>query len=387
MAFFYQIKLINDKGLPMKASILAIGSELTSGQIINKNAAAISSKLKALGVHTAAHLTVPDDRAAILEALNFLNGKSDLLFVTGGLGPTSDDFTREVVSEWVQKPLKFDDQSWTNIHERLTSRGFAVKDMQKQQCYYPEGAKILWNSEGTANGFQLSKGSLDIFVLPGPPREIEAVWRDHINAFLLDKTKEIVKVVTRSWDTIGFGESDVAFQVEELLHNRPRNSFFEIGYRVHLPYVEVKVSYHSTEEQTWAFWVAKVEQLLAPMTVCRDFTDVAEQVLKKLKDYDFTFYDYVSGGFMHARLSPFLKNMPSWSFKQSDTVLSVDLFENEDNFSALLPFEDDKVIFIYSVDGNRKQLTIEAPMKAKLMSERRKQYFTEIALSELAKPV
>jgi hypothetical protein len=90
---------------------------------------------------------------------------------------------------------------------------------------------------------------------------------------------------------------------------------------------------------------------------------------------------------MHARLSPFLKNMPSWSFKQSDTVLSVDLFENEDNFSALLPFEDDKVIFIYSVDGNRKQLTIEAPMKAKLMSERRKQYFTEIALSELAKPV
>jgi len=90
---------------------------------------------------------------------------------------------------------------------------------------------------------------------------------------------------------------------------------------------------------------------------------------------------------MHARLSPFLKNVPSWSFKQSDTILSVDLFENEDNFSALLPFEDDKVIFIFSVDGNRRQITIEAPMKAKLMSERRKQYFTEIALSELAKPI
>ncbi len=371
----------------MKASILAIGTELTSGQIINKNASTISHKLKALGVQTSAHLTVPDDRSAIVDALNFLAGKSELLFVTGGLGPTSDDFTREVISEWTKQPLHFDETSWKQIQDRLTSRGFVVKDMQKQQCYYPQGAEVLYNSEGTANGFYLLHSSTEIFVLPGPPREIEAVWRDHIQSKLINKTKNIVKVVTRSWDTIGFGESDIAFQVEETLKHRPRNSFFEIGYRVHLPYVEVKLSYQSSDEETWGFWVAKIEQLLSPMTVSRDFTDVAEQVLKKLKDYDFTFYDYVSNGFMHARLSPFLKNVPSWSFKQSDSVLSVDLFENEDNFSALLPFEDDKVIFIYSVDGKRTQITIEAPMKAKLMGERRKQYFTEIALAELAKPV
>lgn len=371
----------------MKASILAIGTELTSGQIINRNAATISSKLKSLGVETLAHITVPDDRTAILEALRFLNGKSELLFVTGGLGPTSDDFTREVVSEWIGEPLIFDDLSWTQIQERLSRRGFAVQDIQKQQCYYPQGATVLTNSEGTANGFHVLYGKLEIYVLPGPPREIEAVWRDNIQSRLLEKTKGIVKMVTRSWDTLGYGESDVAFQVEEALKDRPRNLFFEIGYRVHMPYVEVKLSYYSSDEDSWAFWVNKAEQLLAPMTISRDFSDVADLVLKKLKDLDFTFYDYVSGGFMHARLSPFLKNIPSWSFKQSASVLSVDLFENEDNFSALLPFEEDKAIFIYSIDGNRRQITIEAPMKASLMSERRKQYFTEIALAELAKSV
>ena len=371
--------------MPMKASILAIGTELTSGQIINKNASTISKKLKSLGVLTTSHLTVPDDKELILEALSFLNKKSELLFITGGLGPTTDDFTRDVVAEWISRPMIFDTNSWESIQQRLTVRGFSVKDMQKQQCYYPEGATVLTNSEGTANGFLCTFNNMDVYVLPGPPREIEAIWRDHIQARLMEKTSGIDKVVTRGWDTIGLGESDIAFQVEEALKNRPRNSFFEIGYRVHLPYVEVKLSYMKAAENEWAFWVQKIEQLLAPVTISRDFSDVAELVLKRLQDKDFTFYDYVSRGFMHARLSPFMKIMPSWSYKQSDSMLSVDFFENEDNFSALIPLEDDKALFIYSIDGVRKQVTIEAPMKAKLMSERRNQYFTEIALAELAK--
>jgi molybdenum cofactor synthesis domain-containing protein len=369
----------------MKASILAIGTELTSGQILNKNASSISARLKKFGVVTELQATVPDDRATILETLKFLENKTELLFVTGGLGPTSDDFTREVISEWINRPLTFDENSWTHIQERLTSRGFSVQEMQKQQCYFPKDSSVLSNSEGTANAFRFQHQKMDVFVLPGPPSEIEAVWRDHIQSVLLAKTDGLNKVVTRSWDTIGKGESDVAFQVEETLKNRPRNTFFEIGYRVHLPYVEVKLSYFSKDEADWAFWVDKVEKLLAPMTISRDFSDVAELVLKRLKDTDFTFYDYVSDGFLHARLSPFLKNVPSWSFKQSNSVLSVDLFENEDNFCVLLPFEEDKTIFIYSIDGNRRQITIEAPMKAKLMGERRKQYYTEIALAELAK--
>ncbi len=369
----------------MKASILAIGTELTTGQIINKNASTISKKLKSVGIEVTTHLTVADDKQLILEALQFLKSKSEALFITGGLGPTSDDFTRDVVAEWAGSVMKFDETTWKHIQERLSSRGFTVRDMQKQQCYFPENSQILFNREGTAHGFKFQAYNQDVYVLPGPPREIEAIWQDHIRPELNVKTLHLNRLVTRSWDTIGVGESEVAFQVEELLKDRPRNLKLEIGYRVHLPYVEVKLTFEQSDSGTWQLFLNKIENQLAPITVARNFEDAAEMVAKKLADIDFTFYDFVSEGFLHSRLSPFLRNLPRWSFKQSDTPLSVDFFENEDDFLALIPYEEDKCIVCYSVDGRLEQIAVEAPMKSELMSERRKQYFAEMALIELKK--
>ncbi|MGZ3692312.1 MAG: competence/damage-inducible protein A, partial [Pseudobdellovibrio sp.] len=334
----------------MKASILAIGTELTTGQIINKNAAAISEKLKAAGVIMTSHLTVPDDRALILEALQFLETKSDLLFITGGLGPTSDDFTRDVVAEWSGLKMKFDDESWKHIQERLSSRGFTVRDMQKQQCYFPESSRILFNAEGTANAYKFNHKNIEVYVLPGPPREIEAIWRDHIQGDMIEKTKSLNKLITNAWDTLGVGESEVAFQVEELLKDKARDKYLEVGYRVHLPYVEVKITFEKKEEIFWALWLDRIERTLAPITIARDFADVAKLALDKIQDLDFTFYDFISEGYLHNRLTPFLKKLKSWSFKQSDSLLSADMFENEDNFLALLPYEENACIVIFSID-------------------------------------
>ncbi len=88
-------------------NILAIGTEVTSGQIINKNAAWMSEKLNSYGMEVFHHLSVPDERELMINAMRFLTG-SNHLFITGGLGPTSDDFTREVVAEFAKKPLVFD---------------------------------------------------------------------------------------------------------------------------------------------------------------------------------------------------------------------------------------------------------------------------------------
>ena len=139
----------------MKASVLAIGTELTNGQILNKNAATISQKLKTFGLQTELHLTVPDNHKLMLESMRYLEAQSDLIFITGGLGPTSDDFTRDVVSTWVGKPLQFDENSWNQIVQRLTVRGLQVREIQRQQCFFPEGSEILQNKEGTANAFRL----------------------------------------------------------------------------------------------------------------------------------------------------------------------------------------------------------------------------------------
>ena len=250
---------------------------------------------------------------------------------------------------------------------------------------FPANAEILKNSEGTANGYRFVAKNKIVYVLPGPPREIEAIWNSHIAGELSEKTKNLERQVTHAWDTIGVGESEVAFQVEELLKDRPRNLKLEIGYRVHLPYVEVKLTFEQSDSGTWQLFLNKIENQLAPITVARNFEDAAEMVAKKLADIDFTFYDFVSEGFLHSRLSPFLRNLPRWSFKQSDTPLSVDFFENEDDFLALIPYEEDKCIVCYSVDGRLEQIAVEAPMKSELMSERRKQYFAEMALIELKK--
>src|SRR5277367_6369590 len=90
-----------------RASVIAVGTELTSGQITNRNAAWISERLTALGLEVALHETVPDEHDLMLDALKRCAGLSSFVFVTGGLGPTQDDFTRDVVAEWAERKLEF----------------------------------------------------------------------------------------------------------------------------------------------------------------------------------------------------------------------------------------------------------------------------------------
>lgn len=367
----------------MKASILAIGTELTTGQIINRNASHISEKLHKAGLEVAFHICTPDDRDLINKALHFIEPEADLIFVTGGLGPTSDDFTREEISRWAGAELHYDENTWAHITERLSSRGFKVRDMQKQQCYFPTGAEILFNREGTAHAFKLEVRGKKVYVLPGPPREIEAVWQDHIHADLNRLTEKLSKKITRGWDTIGVGESEVAFQVEQILKNTPPEFPVDVGYRVHLPYVEVKLTYLKEYETSLQNLLTHVTNSLQSITVTRDFQDVATLCMEKIKNTDFTFYDFVSQGFLHSRLSSQCKNLKNWSFKQSSDTPGADWFENEDNFLALLPYEEDKCLCLTSLYGLRHQQIIEAPMKSPLMQERRKQYFAELALVQL----
>lgn len=374
----------------MKASILAVGTELTTGQIINRNAASIAEKLKPYGVMARVHIAVSDNKPLMHESLKYLEPQSDLIFVTGGLGPTSDDFTRDVIAEWAGLKMYFDETAWAYVNERLTTRGYAVRDIQKQQCYFPIGAKILINSEGTAHGFQFSvqrtTGQKTVFVLPGPPREIDAIWAMHIAPWLIENTRQVTKVITRAWDTLGMGESEVAELVETALGSRPTSETFEVGYRVHLPYVEVKVTYSENESATWEKYVEIIETTLKKVTIARDFIDVADVVTNAVKGIDFTFYDYASDGYMHSRLSKYLRHQKKWSFKQSyGDDITADFFDQEDQFLALFPYDADKCVVLFSINGHRVLKNIEAPMKSPLMAERRKQYYAEMVLVEVAK--
>ncbi|AZZ36186.1 hypothetical protein CIK05_05045 [Bdellovibrio sp. qaytius] len=374
-----------------KATILGVGTELTTGQIVNKNASWISDKLIPFGLETALQLTVPDDRPAILNALDFCAQNSKYIFVTGGLGPTSDDFTRDLISEWSKKDLKFDEKSWQSVQVRMTSRNLVVKDIQKQQCYFPEGAVILNNSQGTAHGFQMEVetkyGVKDVFILPGPPKEIEAIWNESIAKWLFVETQLFDKKITKSWDTLGTPESEVAALTEPCLEGRWPDLKFDLGYRVHLPYVEVKFSYYKSQENLAKTIVEKIDTALENITALKNFSDITQAFSQLTAHSEFAFYDFVTGGFLNHRLSGELKKYKNWMWKQSLEPLDTDFFSHEDNFLALFPQDDnlEHAVVMGSFNGQSFTQELTATSNSPLMIERRKQYFAEMALITFVK--
>ncbi|MFM6928528.1 MAG: competence/damage-inducible protein A [Bdellovibrio sp.] len=358
----------------MKAIVLGIGTELVDGQIVNKNAAWISEKLKKLGLTTTLHLVVPDEKKLILEALDFCEQHGDLMFITGGLGPTTDDFTREVISTWTNLDLKFDEDSWQHIKDRLEPRGYVVRDIQRQQCFYPTGSLVLKNSEGTANAFYLEAKSKKLFVLPGPPREIEAIWNSSIDSWLQKNAAGLDPYITRHWDTIGMGESDVATLVEEALAGVE----VEKGYRVHLPYVEVKLSFFRSEENQMKVHVDKITEVLKHITITRDQQDVPLMLSRSLKNYDsVSVQDSTTGQFLINRLMPVMRDFmteKTWSF--SSHAL------DEEAEVRLMVTPKDEHSCVVSIEKRNQKFSdiIESPYKKMPMRERRAQYFAEMAM-------
>lgn len=356
----------------MRASILCVGTELTDGQIVNRNAAWLSARLKTLGFRVDHHLCVPDTHGLILEGLQYLALKSELIFVTGGLGPTSDDFTRDVIAEWAGKELAFDAGSWEHVSQRLTSRGLVVHDFQKQQCFFPSGAVVLPNPQGTANGFRLAVGAVNLVVLPGPPREIQAVWESGLLAWLSDLGADLDPIVTKSWDTLGRGESMIAAEVEPVVAGRG----LEIGYRVHHPYVEVKASLRRSALSSFAPAMAEIERVLAPVTIVRDGADLAALLCEFLqKQESFEVVDLVSEGFLWGRLQPHMPRASNWTFSTREMPASTSAVRlglvRKGEFHAEVNLQT----------ANRSETVIfELPEGLRKIEERGRQYFAEMAL-------
>ena len=357
-----------------RISILATGTEITSGQIINRNSAWISARLNKMGLQTSSHLTVPDDRALMLGALDFMSQNSDLLFITGGLGPTSDDFTREVAATWSGQKLEWDEASWTYVKERLQARGATANEMQKQQCFYPAGAKILSNSQGTAHGFRLKARGKTLIVLPGPPREVEAIWKDHLQDWIPSLFPGLDPWIIKSWDTIGFGENVIAQITEDTLKGCP----FERGYRVHIPYVEVKIFYKKSETPLALTWIKKLTEALASKTVLQDGEETPARLAKLLSKYSGTqILDQVSGEYYWNRLSPFFA--PLWREKRilwSNSSLSP---QKSDLLLKLEPSGSGFAKASLQFRGQTKTTEFSSAYASPLLRDRERQYFAEMA--------
>ena len=286
-----------------KAATLAVGTEVTDGQILDRNSAWISEKLAKAGLEVVEHRAVPDDRAMIAVALGELASRVDYLFVTGGLGPTSDDFTREVLAGVFERPLALDEGAWRRVQEKLTARGVEPRPIQKQQCYFPQGSRLIDNPAGTAEGFAF-EGALEgkevrVYALPGPPSEVAAVWQGgiarEIEAAVPAEERETLVILR----TLGKAESEVA----ELAEPHVAGSSLKVGYRAHMPYVEVKLWYRGSETAEALPIVGKIASELKTWLVNRDEEDVADPLIAVLgRGERIRIYDRATQGILQSRL-------------------------------------------------------------------------------------
>lgn len=201
----------------MKAEIIAIGTELLLGDIVNTNAQFISRRLADVGVEVYHQQVIGDNSERLLKAFDEAYKRSDLIITTGGLGPTQDDITKECAAKYFNKELKVDEYSLKKIEEYFNKQGKDLKGNNIKQAYFPEGAIIMANTCGTAPGLILEEDNKRIIILPGPPREMEAMFDNHVVPYLQRITDCTIK--SKMLRVFGIGESFMAEKLSEIINN------------------------------------------------------------------------------------------------------------------------------------------------------------------------
>ena len=155
----------------MHAEIIAIGTEILLGEIVDTNSATIAKKLQSIGLPLHYTSTVGDDMGRIISVLQHALSRSTILITTGGLGPTVDDLTREAIAQATARPLIFDEKLLAQIEERFKRWGRTMTDNNKQQAYRPQDSIPIENPVGTAPSFIVDLGDRVTISLPGVPRD------------------------------------------------------------------------------------------------------------------------------------------------------------------------------------------------------------------------
>lgn len=216
----------------MTVELINSGTELLLGEVVNTHAAWIAKQVFPLGLRISRQTTVPDG-PAIRDAVCETFDRAEIVFVTGGLGPTTDDITREAVAETLGLKLVPDESIRSAIEARLAARGYKLIERMLRQTMVPEGATVLFNKNGTAPGLYIpsistpSSASPHFFLLPGPPRELKPMFEESVLPILRGLLGGMPAKDCRIYRVVGLGES----AVEEMIGlELSENKDLEVGY-------------------------------------------------------------------------------------------------------------------------------------------------------------
>ena len=199
----------------MKAELIAVGTEILTGQIVNTNAQFLSEKCAELGIDVYFHTAVGDNEQRLLSVLEIASKRSDLVILCGGLGPTEDDLTKQTLATFLQKELVADELAMAKLDRFFASRPGRVRTPKNErQAQIVEGSQALQNPAGLAVGGMIEQDGVTYIVLPGPPSELKAMFSESLLPFLTQSQQQLYSRVLRFF---GIGESQLVTVLADLI--------------------------------------------------------------------------------------------------------------------------------------------------------------------------
>ncbi|WP_339339100.1 CinA family nicotinamide mononucleotide deamidase-related protein [uncultured Oceanicoccus sp.] len=265
----------------MKIQLLLTGNELMSGHTVDSNSAMIAQQLGAKGYNIARKVTVGDDRVKLLEEMQLQSQASEVLIINGGLGPTADDLTAQILSELTGQAIEENAIAKQHLIEWCERHKLKLNEANLKQAMLPTGIEIIPNPVGSAVGFFIHHNHCLIICTPGIPSELKSMMKQTIVDLICDQFPNNKQPSTLRFQTFGIGESTLQQLVNNQLVDWPEE--VELGFRAGMPLLEIKLSIQDSKHtQLQQDCYQHLYRLISDYIVGSDSTNLAKAVIQLL---------------------------------------------------------------------------------------------------------
>ena len=244
----------------MLAEIITIGDELLIGQVIDTNSAWMAEQLNVIGIKVHQITSISDNQEHILTTLKEASERAQFILITGGLGPTKDDITKQTLCKFFNTSLVFSDTAYTNVEKLFSARGIAVTELNRLQAMVPANCQVIANPNGTAPCMWFEQDGCIYISMPGVPFEMKAIMEQEIIPRLLNKLNRVI--IHRTILTEGVGESHLAALIELWEDSLPE--FIKLAYLPQPGMVRLRLTAYGTDRNELQEAIDKAEKELYP---------------------------------------------------------------------------------------------------------------------------